>query len=56
MYLRLWFIYHRATISQRKIPVFYLISGTTDTEETFFKVGRVNFILDNLIAQGKAKI
>lgn len=38
-----------------KYPVFYLISGTTDTEETFYKVGQVNFILDNLIAQGKAK-
>jgi enterochelin esterase-like enzyme len=38
-----------------KYPVFYLISGTTDTEETFFKVGRTNFILDNLIAEGKAK-
>lgn len=38
----------------KKYPVFYLISGTTDTEETFYKVGRVNFILDNLIAQGKA--
>ena len=36
-------------------PVFYLISGTTDTEETFFKVGRTNFILDNLIAEGNAK-
>jgi enterochelin esterase-like enzyme len=38
-----------------KYPVFYLISGTTDTEETFFKVGQTNFILDNLIAEGKAK-
>jgi enterochelin esterase-like enzyme len=38
-----------------KYPVFYLISGTTDTEETFFKVGRTNFILDNLIAEGKSK-
>ena len=37
-----------------KYPVFYLISGTTDTEETFFKVGHVNLILDNLIAEGKA--
>ncbi|MDQ8186537.1 alpha/beta hydrolase-fold protein [Pelagicoccus sp. SDUM812002] len=36
-------------------PVFYLVSGTTDTEETFFKVGKANFILDNLIAAGKAK-
>lgn len=39
----------------KKYPVFYLISGTTDTEETFFKVGRTNFILDNLIAEGKAQ-
>ncbi|TDH23546.1 esterase [Segetibacter sp. 3557_3] len=39
----------------QKYPVFYLISGTTDTEETFFKVGRTNLILDNLIAEGKAK-
>lgn len=38
----------------KKYPVFYLISGTTDTEEVYFKVGRVNFILDNLIAAGKA--
>ena len=38
----------------RSYPVLYLISGTTDTEETFYKVGRANFILDNLIAQGKA--
>ncbi len=39
----------------KKYPVFYLISGTTDTEETFFKVGRTNLIMDNLIAEGKAK-
>lgn len=39
----------------KRYPVFYLISGTTDTEETWFKVGRTNFILDNLIAEGKAK-
>jgi enterochelin esterase-like enzyme len=39
----------------KKYPVFYLISGTTDTEETFFKVGHTNLILDNLIAAGKAK-
>jgi enterochelin esterase family protein len=37
-----------------RYPVFYLVSGTTDTEETWFKAGRVNFILDNLIAQGRA--
>lgn len=39
----------------KKYPVFYLISGTTDTDETYFKVGRANFIFDNLIAQGLAK-
>ncbi len=38
----------------RKYPVFYLVSGTTDTEETWFKVGKLNVILDNLIARGKA--
>jgi enterochelin esterase-like enzyme len=37
-----------------KYPVLYLISGTTDTEETWFKVGRANLILDNLIAQRRA--
>jgi enterochelin esterase family protein len=36
-------------------PVLYLLHGTTDTEETWTKVGRANFILDNLIHQGKAK-
>jgi len=41
--------------SDKSYPVFYLISGTTDTEETFFKVGKANFIEDNLVAQGKAK-
>lgn len=41
--------------SSQKYPVYYLISGTTDTEETFFKVGRTNLILDNLLAEGKAK-
>ena len=38
----------------KKYPVFYLIGSTTDTEETWFKVGHTNFILDNLIAEGKA--
>lgn len=35
-------------------PVLYLLHGTTDTEETWIKVGRANIILDNLIHQGKA--
>jgi enterochelin esterase-like enzyme len=38
-----------------KYPVLYLLHGTTDVEETWTKVGRANIILDNLIAQGKAK-
>lgn len=37
-----------------RYPVLYLVSGTTDTEETWFRAGRVNVILDNLIAQQKA--
>ena len=40
---------------KKKYPVMYLISGTTDTEEVYFKVGKMNFILDNLIAEGAAK-
>ena len=39
----------------KRYPVFYLISGTTDTEEVYYKVGRVNYILDNLLAEGKAE-
>lgn len=41
--------------SGESYPVLYLVSGTTDTEETWFKVGKANFILDNLISQQKAK-
>ena len=39
----------------RSYPVFYLISGTTDTEEVYYKVGRINNILDNMIARGEAE-
>ncbi len=38
-----------------RYPVLYLIHGMTDTHETWYKVGRMNYILDNLIAQGKAR-
>ncbi len=41
--------------TDKAYPVFYLISGTTDTEEVYYKVGRVNYILDNLIAEGNAE-
>ena len=39
----------------RHYPVMYLISGTTDTEEVYYKVGKMNLILDNLIAEGAAR-
>lgn len=41
--------------TDKRYPVFYLISGTTDTDEVYYKVGRVNYILDNLIADGNAE-
>jgi enterochelin esterase family protein len=41
--------------AKAKYPVLYLLHGTTDTEETWTKVGRANIILDNLISHGKAK-
>ena len=41
--------------TQKRYPVFYLISGTTDTEEVYYKVGRVNYILDNLLADHQAQ-
>ena len=39
----------------KKYPVFYCISGTTDTEEVYYKVGRINYILDNLLNEKAAK-
>ena len=39
---------------KKKYPVLYLIHGGSDTEETWTKVGKANFIADNLIAQKKA--
>ena len=47
--------YDKKGNENKKYPVFYLISGTTDTEEVYYKVGRMNYILDNLLAEGKAK-
>ena len=41
--------------TDKRYPVFYLISGTTDTEEVYYKVGRTNYIADNLIDQGDAE-
>ncbi|MHB1767725.1 MAG: esterase [Phycisphaerae bacterium] len=36
-------------------PVLYLLHGYSDEASGWSKVGRANFILDNLIAQGKAQ-
>jgi enterochelin esterase family protein len=36
-------------------PVLYLLHGYSDAEDAWVSVGRANIILDNLIAQGKAK-
>ena len=41
--------------SNTTYPVLYLLHGTSDTEETWTKVGKANLILDNLIAEGTAK-
>lgn len=41
--------------STEKYPVFYLLHGAGDSDDSWTSVGRANFILDNLIAQGKAK-
>lgn len=41
--------------SNTKYPVLYLIHGMTDIDKTWVEVGKINHILDNLIAQGKAK-
>jgi enterochelin esterase family protein len=38
-----------------RYPALYLQHGTGDLEDSWTKVGRANFILDNLIAAGKAK-
>ncbi len=41
--------------SQTRYPVMYLLHGGGDDDAGWVAVGRANLILDNLIAQGKAK-
>jgi enterochelin esterase family protein len=41
--------------NQEKYPVLYLLHGAGDSDDSWTSVGRANFILDNLIAAGKAK-
>ena len=40
---------------QGKYPVFYLLHGAGDNDDCWTSVGRAGFILDNLIAEKKAK-
>src|SRR5262245_56454947 len=41
--------------SNDKYPVFYLLHGAGDSDDSWTSVGRAGFILDNLIAAKKAK-
>jgi enterochelin esterase family protein len=43
------------TSAKKKYPVLYLLHGYSDDASGWTAVGRANVILDNLIAQGKAK-
>jgi enterochelin esterase-like enzyme len=41
--------------SRERYPVFYLLHGAGDVDDSWSSVGRAGFILDNLIASNKAK-
>ncbi|MEO8624308.1 MAG: alpha/beta hydrolase-fold protein [bacterium] len=41
--------------SNQRYPVLYLLHGAGDNDQSWLMAGRANFILDNLIAAGKAK-
>jgi len=43
------------TLGQGTYPVFYLLHGASDCDDSWTSVGRAGFILDNLIAAQKAK-
>ena len=42
-------------LGKGKFPVFYLLHGAGDSDDSWTSVGRAGFILDNLIAAKKAK-
>ncbi len=42
-------------LGRGKFPVFYLLHGAGDSDDSWTSVGRASFILDNLIAAGTAK-
>lgn len=41
--------------NRNRYPVFYLLHGAGDSDDSWSTVGRANFILDNLIAAGSAE-
>jgi enterochelin esterase-like enzyme len=41
--------------AKTKYPVFYLLHGAMDCDDSWTSVGRAGFIIDNLIAEHKAK-
>jgi enterochelin esterase family protein len=42
-------------LGEGKFPVFYLLHGASDSDDSWSSVGRAGFIMDNLIAAKKAK-
>lgn len=42
-------------VGTEKYPVFYLLHGASDSDDSWTSVGRAGFIMDNLIAANKAK-
>jgi len=42
-------------LGKGQFPVFYLLHGASDSDASWSTVGRAGFIVDNLIAAGKAK-
>jgi len=55
--IRRMYVYTPAGYEQGKenYPVLYLLHGAGGDEDAWTSLGRANYILDNLIAQGKAK-
>ena len=41
--------------SKQRYPVFYLLHGSGNIDSSWILTGRANYIMDNLIAEGKAK-
>jgi enterochelin esterase-like enzyme len=42
-------------INSQKYPIFYLLHGAGDSDDSWTSIGRAGFIIDNLIAAKKAK-